>query len=76
MSGSASSARSPSRGEGREAGARPRVGCMKPATMFIIVVLPQPDGPMIATNSPSAISYDTSSTTRSAPRDEGNSTDT
>ena len=33
-----------------------RVGCTKPATMFIIVVLPQPDGPMTETNSPWRIS--------------------
>ena len=30
---------------------RPAVGCMKPATMFIMVVLPQPDGPITETNS-------------------------
>ena len=29
----------------------PEDGCMKPATMFIIVVLPQPDGPITETNS-------------------------
>jgi hypothetical protein len=34
----------------------PPVGCTKPATMFIIVVLPQPEGPMIETNSPWRIS--------------------
>ena len=30
----------------------PAVGCTNPATMFIIVVLPQPDGPISDTNSP------------------------
>src|SRR6478672_13248853 len=55
---------------------RPDVGFTNPATIFIIVVLPQPDGPMTATNSPSPIEYDTSSTTRSGPRRDGYSTDT
>src|SRR6185437_3063550 len=54
----------------------PRVGRTKPATMFIIVVLPQPDGPITATNSPSAIGYDTSSTTRSRPCFDGYSIET
>ena len=34
----------------------PAVGCTNPATMFIIVVLPQPDGPMMETNSRSRTS--------------------
>ena len=34
----------------------PADGCMKPATMFIIVVLPQPDGPITETNSRSWMS--------------------
>ena len=34
----------------------PADGCMKPATMFIIVVLPQPDGPITETNSRSRMS--------------------
>jgi len=34
----------------------PDVGCMKPATMFIMVVFPQPEGPMTETNSRSRIS--------------------
>src|SRR5690348_11581452 len=55
---------------------RPCVGATKPATMFNIVVLPHPDGPMTATNSPSRMSYDTSSTTRIGPRAEANSIDT
>src|SRR5690349_20949257 len=55
---------------------RPCVGATKPATIFNIVVLPHPDGPMTATNSPSRMSYDTSSTTRIGPRAEANSIDT
>src|SRR5215510_15604477 len=45
----------------------PADGCMNPATMFNIVVLPQPDGPMTETNSRSQISYVTSFTTRISP---------
>src|SRR5690349_20806582 len=55
---------------------RPSVGATNPATMFIIVVLPHPDGPMTATKSPSPIAYDTSSTTRSRPCFDANSIDT
>ena len=54
----------------------PASGFMNPATMFIIVVLPQPDGPITETNSRSRIAYETSSTTRSGPDFEGNSTET
>src|SRR5579872_3224595 len=41
----------------------PASGCRNPATMFIRVVLPQPEGPTMATNSPSATVRLTSSTT-------------
>ena len=46
---------------------RPVVGWTKPPTMFIRVVLPQPDGPMIETNSPLRMSNETSSSTRIGP---------
>src|SRR5262245_60014813 len=39
----------------------------KPATMFSRVVLPQPEGPTIATNSPSSTARSMPSITRSAP---------
>src|SRR5215475_4506051 len=41
----------------------PRSGASKPASMFISVDLPQPEGPTIATNSPSATSNEMPSTT-------------
>ncbi len=44
---------------------RPLVGCSKPAIMRSVVVLPQPDGPSIVKNSPSAIG-------KSAPRTASN----
>src|SRR5689334_8629369 len=46
----------------------PRSGRSKPAMMFIKVDLPQPDGPTMATNSPSSTSKPTLSITGSAPR--------
>src|SRR5262245_41560755 len=45
----------------------PASGAMKPAIMFISVVLPQPDGPTIATISPSRTEKLTSATTGSRP---------
>src|SRR5688572_2119459 len=45
----------------------PVSGLTKPATMFMSVVLPQPDGPTIATSSPSSTSKLTSRTTSSSP---------
>src|SRR5688572_33205506 len=45
----------------------PRSGRSKPATMLSSVDLPHPDGPTIATNSPSRTSRLTPSTTDSAP---------
>src|SRR5262245_13989615 len=45
----------------------PESGRTNPAIMFMSVVLPQPDGPTIATNSPSRTVKLTSSTTGSAP---------
>src|ERR1700741_2016317 len=44
----------------------PRSARSKPAMMFISVDLPQPDGPTIATNSPSSMLKLTSSMTGSA----------
>ncbi len=41
---------------------RPSVGSMSRLTIFIVVVLPQPDGPTSVTSSPSATSKDRSST--------------
>ncbi len=41
---------------------RPEVGSMSRFTIFIVVVLPQPDGPTSVTSSPSATSKDRSST--------------
>ena len=41
----------------------------KPATMRRTVVLPQPDGPSSATNSPGAISSDSPSSARVVPND-------
>src|SRR5687768_12356568 len=55
---------------------RPFVGLTKPPTMFIKVVLPQPDGPMIETNSPFETSNETSSITRIGPAAVSNSTET
>src|SRR5262245_35084034 len=45
----------------------PVSGCTKPAIMFMSVVLPQPDGPMIATVSPSRTVKVTSSMTTRRP---------
>src|SRR5262245_21808145 len=45
----------------------PASGATKPAMMFISVVLPQPDGPTIATNSPSRTLKLTSATTGRRP---------
>ena len=42
-------------------------GCSNPAIIFISVDLPQPEGPTMATNSPSPTVKLTSSTTCSAP---------
>src|SRR3984885_13515364 len=50
----------------------PESGCMKPTIMFINVVFPHPDGPTIATNSPSPTVRLTSSTTCSVPPFEAN----
>src|SRR2546421_7153938 len=44
----------------------PSSGCRNPAMMFINVDLPQPEGPTIATNSPSATEKLTPSTTGKA----------
>src|SRR3569623_2517208 len=55
---------------------RPFVGCTKPPRMFIIVVLPQPEGPMTETNSPCAMSKLTPSTTRIGPSAVSKSTTT
>jgi hypothetical protein len=41
----------------------------KPATMRSAVVLPQPDGPSSATSSPGAISMDSPSSARVAPKE-------
>ena len=41
---------------------RPLVGSMSRLTIFIVVVLPHPDGPTRVTSSPSATSKDRSST--------------
>src|SRR5689334_19708593 len=49
----------------------PVSGARKPAMMFISVVLPQPEGPTIATNSPSAISKFRSWMTSSRPLSVG-----
>ena len=54
----------------------PRVGLTKPPTMLSSVVLPQPDGPMIETNSPWRTSRSTPSTTRIGPAAVGKSTPT
>src|SRR5687767_14240427 len=45
----------------------PSSGCSKPAMMFISVLLPQPEGPTMATNSPSATVKLTSDTTGRGP---------
>src|SRR5258708_16650959 len=45
----------------------PASGCTNPATIFINVVFPHPDGPTMATNSPSPTVRLTSSTTCSPP---------
>src|ERR1700722_19400874 len=44
----------------------PESGCVNPTIMFMSVVLPHPEGPTMATNSPSPTSKLTSSTTCSA----------
>src|SRR6185312_14827043 len=46
----------------------PAVGCSKPAMRRRQVVLPEPDGPSSAKNSPSAISKLTSSAARTSPK--------
>ena len=48
---------------------RPASGLSKPAIWRSSVVLPQPDAPRIATNSPSSTSSDTSSSAVNAPND-------
>src|SRR5580658_5829237 len=50
----------------------PESGCTNPAIMFINVVFPHPDGPTIATNSPSPTVRLTSSTTCSVPPFDAN----
>src|SRR5580700_4129665 len=45
----------------------PESGCSNPTIMFINVVFPHPDGPTIATNSPSLTVRLTSSTTCNVP---------
>src|SRR6188472_4322091 len=50
----------------------PESGARKPAMMFISVVLPQPEGPTIATNSPSPTLKSRSSMTASRPWSVGN----
>ncbi len=45
----------------------PPDGCTKPPRMLSSVVLPEPNGPSSETNSPGAISSDTSSNTVTAP---------
>src|SRR2546428_12499209 len=45
----------------------PDVSSISPATMLRVVVLPQPDGPTSATNSPSRMVIDTWSTARTSP---------
>ena len=47
---------------------RPSLGRSKPATMRSSVVLPQPEGPSIVTNSPSRIARLTSSSATTAPK--------
>jgi hypothetical protein len=42
----------------------PRVGCSRPASSFSSVVLPQPEGPAIATDSPASIRKLTPSSTQ------------
>ena len=46
----------------------PAVGCSKPAIRRRQVVLPEPDGPSMAKNSPGAMSRSTASTARTAPK--------
>src|SRR3569832_2308532 len=50
----------------------PASGARKPAMMFMSVVLPQPDGPTIATNSPSETSKFRSLMTSRRPLSDGN----
>src|SRR3984957_3411065 len=50
----------------------PASGCTNPATMFINVVFPHPDGPTMATNSTSPTVRLTSSTTCSSPPFDAN----
>src|SRR4029078_341982 len=47
---------------------RPAVGCSKPAMRRRQVVLPEPDGPSMAKNSPAAMSRSTPSTARTLPK--------
>ena len=47
---------------------RPPVGSSKPPIIRRVVVLPQPDGPRSEKNSPEAMSMDTPSTARTAPK--------
>src|SRR5262245_53553941 len=46
----------------------PSSGSSNPATMRIVVVLPQPDGPSSVRNSPSRMSIDRSSTATTSPK--------
>src|SRR5512132_749067 len=48
---------------------RPRVGLSKPASRLSKVVLPHPDGPTMATNSPGAMSSEKSFRTSVAPKE-------
>ncbi len=47
---------------------RPSLGCSKPAIMRRVVVLPDPDGPSIEKNSPSAMSRSTPETASTSPK--------
>jgi len=51
----------------------PESGSRNPAMMFISVVLPHPEGPTIATNSPSPTLMSRSAMTSSRPLSVGNS---
>ncbi len=46
---------------------RPDVGCSNPAIIFRVVVLPQPDGPNMAKNSPRPIEKSALSTATNVP---------
>src|SRR4051794_33112726 len=52
----------------------PRVGCSNPAIIRSTVVFPDPDGPSMEKNSPSAISRSTPSTARTDPKSFARST--